>query len=389
MNYPRIYLVIDNCFAIKRWVRPEDWMELCAEIGFKYVQASTDNEIDPLFSTPEYMDDWFTQVERSSKKTGVELVNFYTGYQTYRTAGLAHPDRRIVEHLKKNWIYNLVERINRFGADGLGFSYFAIPDRVMQDPKLHKATIETLYEDLCDIANFAYEQNEVKVSVEQMYVPYQPPFTIQDSKQYLQRVYEKDSKPIYITLDTGHMVGQHKFLRPSAKEIEQSFTQAEPSIWLGGDRVYEIWREYKSSGKVAEGTELILAEMDQFPYMFAEQEDMDPYIWTEKLAKYSPIVHMQQTDGTKSAHAPFTPEWNKIGIITGEKLMCSIMKSYEDPEELQPPVQDIYLSFEIFASNTDKKPDIIRNLKQTLEYWRQFVPEDGMTLDQIVKNLPD
>jgi len=388
MNYPRIYLVLDNCFAIKRWVRPEDWMELCAEIGFRYVQASTDNEIDPLFSTPEYMDDWFKQVEKSSKKTGVELVNFYTGYQTYRTAGLAHPDRRIVEHLKKNWICNLVERIGRYGADGLGFSYFAIPENVMQDPALHKATIDRIYEDLCDIAEFAYNHNEVKVSVEQMYVPYQPPFTIEDSKAYLQNIYKKDKKPIYITLDTGHMVGQTKFLRPSAQEVEQSFSQAEPSIWLGGDTVYETWREYKAAGNAKAGTERVLEEIEKYPYMFAEKDDMDPYIWTEQLAKYSPIVHMQQTDGTKSAHAPFTPEQNEKGIITGEKLLNAIMKSYQDEEEIQPPVQDIYLSFEIFASNTDKKPDIIRNLKQTLEYWRQFVPEDGQTLDQIVKNMP-
>ena len=389
MKYPRIHLVLDNCFAIKRWVRPQEWMELAKELGFRCVQASTDNEIDPLFSTPEYMDDWFEQVKRSSEKTGVKLVSFYTGYQTYRTAGLAHPDRRIVEHLKKNWIYNLVKRIGDFGADGgLGFSYFAIPDKVMQDPELHKKRMDMLYEDLYEIADFAYKQNGVKVSVEQMYVPYQPPFTIKDSKDYLKRVYSHGKKPLYLTLDTGHMVGQDKFLKPSEKEIRESFSLSEPDVWLGGDRVYDIWEEHKKRGSIEVGTREILAEMEKFSYMFAEKEDTDPYLWIEQLAKYSPIFHMQQTDGTKSAHAPFTPEQNKNGIIKGEKFLHAILKSYKDSEELQPPVEDIYLSFEIFSSNMDKKRDIIRYLKQTLDYWREFVPEDGMTLDQIVKNLP-
>ena len=383
MKYPRIHLVLDNCFAIKRWVQPDHWMELAKEIGFNLVQASTDNEIDPLFSTPSYMESWLGQVESASKKTGVKLVNFYTGYQTYRTAGLAHPDRRIVEHLKNNWICKMVEFVGRCGADGIGFCYYAIPDKVMQDPKLHKQTMDAIYEDLYDIARHSHEHG-VKVSVEQMYVPYQPPFTIHDSKTHLQRVYENCGKPIYLTLDTGHMVGQHRFRKPDEQQIEKSFALAEPDVWLGGDSVYEIWQKHKAAGSASAGVRAVMDEMEKYPYMFAKLEDSDLYTWVRQLAKYSPIIHMQQTDGTKSAHAPFTPELNKNGIVTGEELLTAIMSSYESSEELQPPVEDIYLSFEIFAANVDNKRDIIKYLKQTLEYWRSFVPEDGLPLDKLV-----
>ena len=62
---PELYLVLDNCFAIKRWVRPAEWMRVAKEIGFSYVQASTDNEMDPLFSTEGYMDEWFREVEKA------------------------------------------------------------------------------------------------------------------------------------------------------------------------------------------------------------------------------------------------------------------------------------------------------------------------------------
>lgn len=387
MTYPRIYLVLDNCFAIKRWVKPEQWMELAKEIGFSYVEASTDNEIDPLFSAQDYMDDWFAEVERCSKKTGVKVVNFYTGYQTYRTVGLAHHDERMVKQLKENWLFNIIERIGKCGAYGLGFCFFAIPDRVLQNPQEHKKLVEKLYDEMSDIVRFAYEQNGVKISIEQMYAPHQPPFTISDSEAYMKNVLERVGNPLYITLDTGHMVGQHRFFKPSAQEVEKSFSSSEPEIWLGGESVHKLWEEYKANGNFAEGADVVMREMEKYPYMFAEERDADTYEWIRALAKYSPIFHMQQTDGTKSAHAPFTPETNKTGIITGEKLLKAIMHSYEDEHEIQAPVEDIYLSFEIFAANVDRNRDTINGLKQTLSYWREFVPEDGMRLDELVKRL--
>lgn len=39
MNYPKIYLVLDNCFAIKRWVEPETWGPLIKQLGFEIGRA--------------------------------------------------------------------------------------------------------------------------------------------------------------------------------------------------------------------------------------------------------------------------------------------------------------------------------------------------------------
>src|SRR5665647_292452 len=110
IRYPKIFLVLDNCFAIKRWIKPLEWMELIKEIGFKYAQANTDNEIDPLFSPIDYMDEWFSDVRRCEKSTGVKVVNFYTGYQTYRTVGLAHHDVRVRRQLMDKWLKPLIWR---------------------------------------------------------------------------------------------------------------------------------------------------------------------------------------------------------------------------------------------------------------------------------------
>jgi sugar phosphate isomerase/epimerase len=382
---PRIYLALDNCFAIKRWIKPLDWLQIAKELGFNYVQASTDNEIDPLFSPPDYMDEWFEEVKQGEKKTGVKVSTFYTGYQTYRTAGLAHHNKSMVRRLKENWIFEMVNRVSSSGARGFGFSLFAIPEPVMQSPEKYNETERRIIDVLRETGDYAHEHNDIQVSFEQMYVPYQPPFTIAQTERYLKAVYEYKKHPVYVTLDTGHMIGQIKFLKPGKEELLQYFESNNIRPWLGGDEVYELLEKYKESGNFSEGIEKIFMAMSLYPYMFAEKEDADEFAWFERLAKYSPIVHMQQTDGVKAGHAAFTKETAKYGIITGERLFKAIKKSYDSQEEIIPPVSEIFLSFELFFSNMSLKFDILSQLKETLNYWRRFIPEDGMTLDEIIE----
>ena len=58
MMYPKIYLAIDNCFASKRWTDPHDWARVIRDLGLTYVEASADNEIDPFYSTRDFLDSW-------------------------------------------------------------------------------------------------------------------------------------------------------------------------------------------------------------------------------------------------------------------------------------------------------------------------------------------
>lgn len=395
MKYPKIFLVLDNCFAIKRWVKPADWLELTHEIGFAFAQASTDNEIDPLFSTFDYMDDWFSEVKKSEQVTGVKVINFYTGYQTYRTIGLAHHDSRIRRKLVEGWFKPIIQRIAELQAAGIGFSFFAMPDAVLQDPAQYKERTEIIMDLLGELAGYAYLNHEVQVSFEQMYAPQQPPWTIAQSRHYLESCYAIRKKPVYITLDVGHMVGQRKFLKPSMQAIIDSIQEEHPdgvapSIWLGSDSAYRLWSTAREKCKTQSEIELvaaaIISEMETYPYLFAEEKDGDIFQWVEELACYSPIIHLQQTNGVHSSHAAFTPATNKDGVVTGEKLLQAIALSYQKQAKvgMPDPVENIYLSFEIFASNTETKHEIIWKLKQTLDYWRKFVPKDGLSLDKLL-----
>ncbi len=395
MKYPRIYLALDNCFAIKRWVEPKHWLKLTKEIGFNYSEASFDNEIDGLFSPQDYMDDWFDSIDTLGREYGVKVANFFTGYQTYRTAGLTHPDERMVRHLIDNWLKPMIKRLKKADA-GMGFYFHALPDNVLQDPALYETVYRKLVERMCELTAYADELGGVNLCVEQMYAPHQPPWTIQGTIDFLRDCYQLNQKPVYTTVDVGHIVGQRKFVRPSKEQIVDSLQKADgetarPSMWLGADETRSIWfHAVKTGQNHGEAAQAICESMDKYAYMFSiDPKDQDPYAWLEKLACYSPIIHMQQTDGISAPHSAFTADTNGKGIIMGPELLKAIAVSYENNigPDMPPKVDDLYLNFEIFGSNTEYTYDIIDKLKETAVYWRQFVPEDGIPLDELLDRL--
>ena len=51
---------------------------------------------------------------------------------------------------------------------------------------------------------------------------------------------------------------------------------------------------------------------------------------------------------------------------------------------MPPLCEEVYLTLEIFAGTAELPVDIINKLKDSVAYWRQFIPEDGLTLDKLV-----
>ncbi len=393
MKYPRIYLAVDNCFAVKRWVRPSTWMAAIQALGAGYVEASTDNECDPLFSTPEYLQDWAEEVLAEARARQMKVANLYTGYQTYRTVGLAHPDPRIRERLLNGWLKPMARLARKLGAAGIGFSLFAMPDEVLQSPAAHAETEDRIFRCLAELMDYAGAEPALAVSVEQMYAPHQPPWTIEGSRQFLRRLYARARVPAYLTIDVGHQVGQRRFLRPDKRGLEELLREcrqgARPEdVWLGPSSAYDLFR--RALAAPASGDPQAAAEIDRllasYPYLFARPADGDTYAWLEQLGCYSPILHLQQTDGTGSRHAPFTAANNRTGIIEGRKLLEALASSFErDPEDGMPPrTEAIYLTLELFASNVDYSHDTLAAMRESVEYWRKFVRRDGTRLDELM-----
>lgn len=393
---PKLYLAMDTCFAIKRWIRPSQWMPLIKELGFNSIEASTDNEMDPLFAPVTYMEDWVDEVQEYEKKLSMKVRSFFTGYQTYRTAGLAHHDARVRAKIRDEWYKPLICSAERLHAD-IGFSFHAIQEEYLQDPEKYRKAIDMANNEFALLAAYARKHGGVRLCCEQMYAPYQPPFTIESAKEMLKDIYSRGNSPFYIAVDVGHMVGQVKYRDPSKTDIINGLKQLRATgelrnLWLGPLTAYKKMEDQAArpaSGDEAFADELI-GYLKDYAYMFShDKADSDPFAWLEDLGPYSPIVHMQQTDGIKSSHAPFTPETNKTGIITGERLLRSLAKGYEKAEEAgMPPRTDrITLAFEIFVSNVKYPYDALEELKQTAASWRKYIPEDGISLDEAIRLL--
>ena len=377
---PRIHLAVDNCFASKRWTEPHEWIQIAHDAGINYIEASADNECDPLYNTPDSLQSWLDDVQSASAHIGGKVVNLYSGHGTYATLGLAHTDTRIRDHIQHHWLEPMIRNAAVLGA-GLGFFCHAFPQSVLADPQRYAATETDLLARLADLAAVAATQN-VTLSIEQMYSPHQIPWTINGSQQVLKAVYSHNQAPLYLTLDTGHQIGQRRHLLPQSADIESYVTainrgEHPPSVWLG-----TVALDAAERPTVDELTSYIQLH----PYLFATQADGNLYAWLETLGCYSPIIHLQQTDGTVSAHRPFTEANNRSGIVDPPRVLRAIWDAYQQPVDsaYPPPCADIYLTLEIFSGTADYAAQILANIRESAAYWRQFIPQDGLPLDELI-----
>ncbi len=379
---PRIHLAVDNCFASKRWTKPLEWMQIAADIDIRCVEASADNECDPLYNTPESLQSWLNAVQTASDQTGVKIVNLYSGHGTYATLGLAHTDPRVSDHIQHNWLEPMIRSAARLGA-GLGFFCHAYPQAVLEHPARYQAAESDLYTRLADLASVAAHVELSSISVEQMYSPHQIPWTVSGGQRLLRDVYQLNKAPMYLTLDTGHQIGQRRYLKPTQAEIEayvQAVQRGEADVttWLGSLPA--------EASRTINGLNTYI---DEHPYLFASEADGDLYYWLRTLGCFSPIIHLQQTDGKASAHRPFTEANNRTGIVDPVNVLKAIREAYQQPIDsgYPPPCADIYLTLEIFSGTADYPAQILANMRESAAYWRRFIPRDGLTLDELIEGV--
>lgn len=398
MNHkmPKIYLAADNCFLSKRHTNPRDWLRLYSELGIYYAEASADNECDPLYSTPEYTEKWLLEVKAASNEYGVKIANLYSGHGTYATLGLCHTDQSVREHMLCNWLYKMVDKAECLDS-GLGFFCHAFDHTVLQSAELYADKVTELTEMLSRLCVYAKEKQFGYLGLEQMYSPHSYPYTVSGTKKLLSDVYNKSGFPLYITIDTGHQSGQIKFLLPDRAALSRyadhynktGDTSYINKIWVGTDRAHHLLVQAANckNDQVKEALlDEVYSDIYKNKHLFTSPCDGDTYRWLSELGCFSPIIHLQQTDGSKSSHQSFTVDNNRNGMIEGKKCLQAIYESYKQQTGLDmPPVCDkIYLTLELFSGTAQLMSEIFDEVRQSAEYWRRFIPYDGIELDRLI-----
>ncbi len=386
MKYPKVYLSIDNCFASKRWTRPRDWMEVIRSCGVNCVESSADTECDMLYSDRDYLAQWRREVLAESERNGMRVVSTYTGHGTYATLGLTHTDPRCRDRMLRRWLLPHIDNAAALGCMA-GFYCHAFDETVVQSPTLYEEYRELLRDSLKETAVYAAERGVLPV-LEQMYSPQQYPWRIEDARRLMREVSDGGT-PLYLTIDTGHQYGQRRFEAPTGEAIFEAIAEKRP-LYVGSERSRAILEEAQA-GRIgaAEAAEAILTLNREDSRLFADREDGDTWAWLRELGRYSPLIHLQQTDNTSSSHRDFSPQSNRTGCITGEKLLLALRESYERPDDpsMPPPVDELYLTLELFYSNAATGHEIRKSLQTSVGYWRRFVPQDGLTLDRLTEGL--
>lgn len=328
---PTITLAIDNCFAKKRWPMPDDWAPVIADLGVYHVELSADTEADPMYHGAAYLARWDAQVERACTRHGLTPASLYSGHGSYTTMGLLHPDDEVVERMVSRWLEPTIRRAAAFGAD-MGFFFHAVAESDLHDPARYRAAVDRLIANLERPARTAQDAG-VLLGLEQMYSPQQPPWTISGAIDIITRVTDR-SAPLYLTVDTGHASAQMSFAGATAA-------------------------------------------------------DADPYAWLSAVGPWSPIIHLQQTDGTRSAHLPFTANHNRTGIIEPASVLRALAAGYAASHEtgMPPQTDHIALTLEMFAGTAQESTTLLSEIGESVAYWRTVIPQDGLPLSELVARL--
>lgn len=390
----KISLAIDNCFAKKRWTRPEEWMAIVRKLGLQCVEASADTEIDPLYSTPAFMEQWIRNVRQCGAKSGVRVVNLYSGHGTYSTLGLGHYDAGVRRHLTTDWVQPMLATSGALGA-GLGFYAHAFDECTLDDPDRYDLALEHLIEELRLIALAAAGTGTKCLAIEQMYAPHQIPWTLGSAADFLRRANCRSTgQPVYLTLDTGHMSLQRRFLPPTPTQLAElaaAVTRGQSSaVYFGTTTVYGKLLQAIQSDAHDTILSKVAAELaTQFASQFSKPEDALPANWLERFGSYSPIIHLQQTDGTSSSHQSFTARTQTTGIIHAPDVLRALERSTQQTPlpGFPPKVDHVYLTLEPFLPTACNSRTQLDEIAESVRYWRRYVPVDNMELSEAVAGL--
>lgn len=322
----RIDIGINGAFLTRRWEEPDNWMLLTKEAGYDYHEFCSDL-LDPFFSgNKNYQIETAIRTEEAAKKHGVTITDIYTGVATHRFHGLAHSNPVVRERMKR-WILETMDLALAMNVTKIGGHWDALPVEVLADPKKAETAVDRLYQTFRDLALAGKEKGIEGIYIEQMYIPSEVPWTMEQAEAYLVAV-NKENKgcPVFLTVDVGHQAGMHYGRQ-------------------GNDLKYEEW--LRRFGAACE------------------------------------IIHLQQTTRDASHHWSFTSEANTQGEVVMEEVLPALQWSHAHYQE-QPwakhlaPAGSTILILEYIPGSTKTEKEVMREITEGCRFLRNYIPRGGL-----------
>ena len=269
---------INGAFLTRRWEEPENWMRLTRELGYPYHSFCAD-VLDPFFSGDRsYQLETAAAVREAAARYDVGIVDVYTGVATHRFHGLSHRNQRVRERMQQ-WIVECIDLALAMGAPRLGGHWDAFSVETLESPEQTEVAWRTVCERFRTLAEIGHRKGLAALYNEQMYIPSEVPWTLEQSDRFLREANSPEGCPVRLTLDVGHQAGMY----------------------------------YGLTGL-----------------------DLDYREWLRQLGAGTEIIHLQQTTPDASHHWPFTPAFNERGHVRIDAVLDALRASHSQPIKIRP-----------------------------------------------------
>jgi sugar phosphate isomerase/epimerase len=298
----KLTLGTNNAFALKTWPEPEMWARIVRQdLGLKEVQFSFDL-LDPMLGEPG-RSTLASQAVKAVKDEGLSMRTSFTGLIMYAQNLLSHPDASMRAHGFR-WYQEAVALAGQLGCEATGGHIGAMSARDYADPGRRAMIRASLVEMVRELTRQAAALGQKYFLWEAMPTPREIPHTPEEAIELMQEVNQGSAIPVYICFDLGHC---------------NSFDFEKPG---------------------------------------------DPHEWLQKLLPWVPVVHLQQTDGKADHHWPFTPEFNKVGIVDPRRVV-EIVKGSSFAE--------VSMLFELGHAFDAPDQHVIDDHKRSVETWAKWM----------------
>jgi D-erythrulose 1-phosphate 3-epimerase len=257
-------LGINNCFAVKRWPRPDDWASIVAdELGLDTVELSLDLLDGP--DTEAARDRMAEQIRVALVRHGLRADTVFTGLAAYSLNLLMHPDRDYRDAAVR-WYFNAIDLTAQLGATAVGGHVGTLSVLDSAHPARRAQRWADLRYHLSELAAYADQCGLDHLLVENLVTDREP-----STMALIEGLLTERSvahAPIRLCLDLGH-----------------------PFVCGGSPR------------------------------------DCDPYAWVEHFGPRIAEVQLQQSDGLADHHWPFTPEHHAAGRVDPGQVLDTLAKA--------------------------------------------------------------